>query len=121
VALNALTASDSYLVPILPHHLSIQGLSKLLDITKKIKTRLNPKLELEGVLLTQFSHRKVMHQDISEVIKEHFNGKVYETSIRENIALAESPSAGLDIFRYAPNSNGAEDYLKLCAEFLSKQ
>jgi len=121
VALNALTASNSYLVPLLPHHLSIQGLSKLLEVTQKIKARINPKLELEGVLLTQFSHRKVMHQDISEVIKEHFDGKVYKTCIRENISLAEAPSAGIDIFRYAPKSNGAEDYLKLCEEFLSKQ
>lgn len=121
VALNALTASDSYLVPILPHHLSIQGLSKLLEVTQKIKARINPKLELEGVLLTQFSHRKVMHKEISEVIREYFNGKMYEASIRENISLAEAPSAGIDIFRYAPNSNGAEDYLKLCEEFLSKQ
>ncbi|MRT91909.1 ParA family protein [Ancylomarina sp. 16SWW S1-10-2] len=121
VALNALTASDSYLVPLLPHHLSIQGLSKLLEVTQKIKARINPKLELEGVLLTQFSHRKVMHKDISEVIRGHFNGKLYETCIRENIALAEAPSAGIDIFRYAPKSNGAEDYFNLCEEFLSKQ
>ena len=121
IALNALTASDSYLVPLLPHHLSIQGLSKLLEVTQKIKARINPKLKLEGVLLTQFSHRKVMHQDISEVIKEHFEAKVYETCIRENISLAEAPSAGIDIFRYAPKSNGVEDYLSLCEEFLSKQ
>ncbi|MDE5418489.1 ParA family protein [Labilibaculum sp. DW002] len=120
-SLNALTASDSFLVPILPHHLSIQGLSKLLELTDKIKTRLNNKLELEGILLTQFSPRKVMHRDISEVIKEHFGSKLYKTFIRENIALAEAPSAGIDIFRYAPKSNGAEDYLSLCEEFLSKQ
>jgi chromosome partitioning protein len=121
VALNALTASDSYLVPLLPHHLSIQGLSKLLEVTQKIKTRINPKLELEGVLLTQFSHRKVMHRDIAEVIKHHFGSKLYKTFIRENIALAEAPSAGVDIFRYAPKSNGAEDYFNLCEEFSSKQ
>lgn len=119
-SLNALTASDSYLVPILPHHLSIQGLSKLLEVAHKIKARLNKKLELEGILLTQFSPRKVMHRDIAEVIKDHFLSKSYETFIRENIALAEAPSSEQDIFMYAANSNGAKDYLKLCEELLTQ-
>lgn len=117
-SLNALTASDSYLVPILPHHLSIQGLSKLLEVTNKIKSRLNTSLELEGILLTQFSPRKVMHRDIAEVIKEHFQSKLYRTFIRENIALAEAPSSGQNIFKYAEKSNGSEDYLNLCEEIM---
>jgi ATPases involved in chromosome partitioning len=73
------------------------------------------------VLITQFSHRKVLHRDVQNALKNHFKGRLYDTTIRENIALAEAPSTGMDIFRYAPNSNGAEDYLNLCEEFLSKQ
>ncbi|WP_321319255.1 ParA family protein [Labilibaculum sp.] len=121
IALNALSACDTFIIPVLPHHLSIQGLSGLADVAKKIKSRINPKLKLEGVLITQFSHRKVLHRDVQTALKKHFNGRLYDTTIRENISLAEMCSAGIDIFRYAPNSNGAEDYLKLCEEFLSKQ
>jgi len=121
IALNALSACDTFIIPVLPHHLSIQGLSGLAEVAKKIKSRINPKLKLEGVLLTQCNQRKVLHRDVQKVLKNHFKERLYETTIRENIALAEAPSAGMDIFRYAPNSNGAEDYLKLCEEFLSKQ
>lgn len=121
IALNALSACDTFIIPVLPHHLSIQGLSGLADVAKKIKSRINSKLKLEGVLITQFSHRKVLHRDVQIALKNHFKGRLYNTTIRENISLAEAPSAGLDIFRYAPNSNGAEDYLKLCEEFLTKQ
>ncbi|MBI9056966.1 MAG: ParA family protein [Labilibaculum sp.] len=121
IALNALSACDTFIIPVLPHHLSIQGLSGLADVAKKIKSRINPKLKLEGVLITQFSHRKVLHRDVQKALKNHFKGRLYHTTIRENISLAEAPSTGLDIFRYAPNSNGAEDYLHLCEEFLSKQ
>lgn len=118
VSLNALTASDSFLVPILPHHLSIQGLSKLIEVTDKIKTRMNKKLKLEGVLLTQFSNRKVLHRDVLEVIQNHFKEKLYQTHIRENIALAEAPSTGLHIYSYEMTSKGGLDYLNLCKELL---
>jgi len=121
IALNALSACDTFIIPVLPHHLSIHGLSGLAGIAKKIKSRINPKLKLEGVLITQFSHRKVMHRDVQKALKNHFKGRLYDSTIRENISLAEAPSTGMDIFRYASNSNGAEDYLKLCEEFLSKQ
>ena len=121
IALNALSACDTFIIPVLPHHLSIQGLSGLADVAKKIKSRINPKLKLEGVLITQFSHRKVLHRDVQKALRKHFNGRLYDTTIRENISLAEMCSAHIDIFRYAPNSNGAEDYLKLCEEFLNKQ
>lgn len=121
IALNALSACDTFIIPVLPHHLSIQGLSGLAGVAKKIKSRINSKLKLEGVLITQFSQRKVLHRDVQNALKKHFNGRLYDTTIRENISLAEAPSTGMDIFRYAPNSNGAEDYLNLCTEFLSKQ
>ena len=121
IALNALSACDTFIIPVLPHHLSIQGLSGLSDVAKKIKSRINSNLKLEGVLITQFCYRKVLHRDVQKALKNHFKGRLYNSTIRENISLAEAPSTGMDIFRYAPNSNGAEDYLKLCEEFLGKQ
>ena len=99
-SLNALTTADSFIIPVLPHHLSIQGLTKLLKITDKIKTRLNSKLELEGILVTQYNQRKIIHRNIYESLKEYFDSKVYNTTIRENIALVEASSQGLNIFEY---------------------
>ncbi len=120
-SLHALCCSDSYIIPVLPHHLSIQGLTQLLSVTEKVKTRLNEKLELEGILVTQFNKHKVIHRNIYETLKKHFPDKLYETKIRENIALVEASSVGESIFSYAPTSNGAKDYLELCSEFINKQ
>ncbi|WP_010662366.1 ParA family protein [Marinilabilia salmonicolor] len=119
VSINALTAADLYIIPLLPHHLSIQGLTKLLEITDKVKKRLNPNLEMGGIVLTQYNKRKVLHRDIAQVVKEHFGQKLLNTVIRENISLAEAPSSGTDIFQYAPKSNGAEDYLILTKEIIN--
>lgn len=121
LSLNALCAADTYIIPILPHHLSIQGFTKLLDVTEKVKKRINAKLELGGIVLTQYNSHKVLHKDIFEVIQNHFDDKLFDTVIRENIALAEAPSAGVDIFRYAPKSNGAADYMQLAKEMLNKK
>jgi chromosome partitioning protein len=119
VSINALTAADLYVIPLLPHHLSIQGLTKLLEITDKVKKRLNPGLEMGGIVLTQYNNRKVLHRDIGQVVQEHFVQKLFKTVIRENISLAEAPSSGADIFQYAPKSNGAEDYLNLTKEIIN--
>lgn len=118
ITLNALTASHFYIIPLLPHYLSIQGLSKLIEITDKVKRRLNPEIELGGVVLTQFNSRKVLHKDTITVIQEHFKEKLFKTFIRENIALAEAPSSGVDIFQYDVKSNGAADYFSLTREIL---
>lgn len=116
ISLNALAASDFFIIPLLPHHLSIQGLAKLMEIADKVKRRLNEKLELGGIIITQFNNHKVLHKDTAEVIKEHFGEKLFYPFVRENISLAEAPSSGTDIFRYAPHSNGAQDYLALAEE-----
>lgn len=118
VSINALTAADFYIIPLLPHHLSIQGLTKLLEITDKVKKRLNQKLEMGGIILTQYNNHKVLHKDIAHVIKGHFGEKLFKTVIRENISLAEAPSSGTNIFEYAPKSNGAEDYMGLTQEII---
>ncbi len=120
VAINALVASNYYIVPLLPHHLSIEGIVTLLDITDKVKRRINPDLELGGFLLTQYSNRKVLHKQTAQSIKKHFGDKLFDTYIRENISLAEAPFAKTSIFEYAPKSNGATDYMKLTEEIIQK-
>jgi len=118
--LNALTAADMYLIPITPGHYSLKGLTSLLSVANKVKARLNNKLELEGVLVARYSKRTVFHRQVYDALVKKFGGKVYKTTIRENIALVEASSMKQSIFEYAPKSNGAYDYSLFCDEFLSK-
>lgn len=118
LTLNALSASDSVLIPVQAEYLAMQGLSKLAEIIAKIKQRVNKKLEVGGVFITQFDSRKVLNKDIANAIDERFKDKVFKTKIRDNVALAEAPIAGQDIFTYSPKSYGAEDYLSLSREVL---
>lgn len=118
LTINALTASDAILIPLQAHYLALQGLAKLTQIIEKISKGLNKGLILGGVFITQFDSRKILNRDVASTIEEHLKEKVFKTKIRENIALAEAPSQGLDVFRYAPKSKGAEDYLKLAKEII---
>jgi len=118
LTINAFTASDSILIPLQAQYLALQGLTKLIEVVDKIKRRLNKELEIGGVFITQYDKRKVLNRDVAETIKAHFKDEVFKTMIRDNIALAEAPANGLDIFRYSPKSYGAEDYLSLSKEIL---
>lgn len=120
LTINALTASDQVIIPIQSHYLAIKGLTKITEIIDKIKKRINRNLEINGVVITQYDKRKVLNRDVAESIHTYFRDKVYKTKIRENIALAEAPSAGQDIFRYNPRSNGAQDYMNLCREIIKR-
>lgn len=116
LTLNALTAADEVFIPMQTQYLALQGLTKLVEIVDKVKKRLNKKLTIGGVILTQFDSRKILDKDIVSSVVEHFKGKVFNSKIRNNVALAEAPSVGQDIFRYNKKSTGAEDYLNLCKE-----
>jgi chromosome partitioning protein len=120
LTINSFTASDSILIPLQAQYLALQGLTKLIEVVDKIKRRLNKELEIGGVFITQYDKRKVLNRDVAETIKAHFKDEVFKTMIRDNIALAEAPANGLDIFRYSPKSYGAEDYLSLSKEILKK-
>ncbi len=120
LTINALTTADELYIPLQPHYLAIKGLTKIIEVKNKIKKRLNKKLEITGVIVTQFDRRKILHRDVNETINTYFQEKVFETKIRDNIALAEAPSAGFDIFRYAPKCNGAMDYMKLAGEIIER-
>lgn len=120
LTINAFTASTGLLIPLQPHYLAFQGLTKLIEVVEKIQRRLNKELEVTGVFITQYDSRKVLIRDVVDTISAHFGDKLLQTRIRENIALAEAPAMGLDIFRYNPKSNGAEDYLSLCKEIIKR-
>lgn len=121
LTVNAFTASVEVIIPIQPHFLAIKGLSKILEVVNKIKKRLNRKIEITGVFLTMFDRRKILHKDVLDTITTYFQDRVFYSQIRENIALAEAPGTGLDIFRYDKGSNGAFDYLKLCKEIIKME
>jgi len=120
LTINSLTASDEVIIPLQAQFLALQGLVKLMEVIKKIKLRLNKDLELGGVFITQYDNRKILNKNVSETIVDHFKDQVFKTKIRDNVALAEAPSNGLDIFRYNSKSYGAQDYLSLSKEIVKK-
>lgn len=121
LTMNALVASDKIIIPILSEYLAIKGMNKLLGFADKIKHKLNPELNIAGLLLTRFSARKNLSQMVEQTLRENFGTSVLKNAIRENISLAEAPTSGLDIFDYAPKSAGASDYLAVCNELLNEQ
>lgn len=120
LTLNALTASDFVYIPMQTEFLALQGLAKIKQVIDKVRFRLNKQLEIGGVIATMYDSRKVLNRDVVEMIKKYFGDKVFQTMIRDNVALAEAPSQRQDIFSYSPNSIGAEDYLNLCKEILER-
>lgn len=121
LTINALTASREVFIPLQAQYLALRGLSKLLEVIDKIRKRLNKELRVGGVFVTQYDSRKVLNRDVVATIDAHFKDEIFSTRIRDNVALAEAPTQGVDIFRYSPKSYGAQDYLSLCKEILSKQ
>lgn len=121
LTINSFTASDEVFIPLQAQYLALQGLTKLIEVVDKIKRRLNKELRIGGVFITQYDSRKVLNRDVVATIEAHFKNEVFKTKVRDNIALAEAPAQGLDIFRYNPKSYGAEDYLSLSKEILKRK
>jgi chromosome partitioning protein len=121
LTINSLTASDEVFIPLQAQYLALQGLTKLLEVVDKIKRRLNKELRVGGVFITQYDSRKVLNRNVVATIEAHFQDRVFNTRVRDNIALAEAPAQGVDIFRYSPKSYGAEDYLALSKEILERK
>lgn len=120
LTINAFTTSDEVIIPVQAQFLATQGMAKLIEIIEKIQKRLNKSLKLGGVVITQFDNRKVLNRNMVEMINERFLNRVFNSKIRDNISLAEAPAMSLDIFRYSPKSNGAEDYMSLAKEITLK-
>lgn len=120
LTVNALTAADEVYIPLQAQYLAVKGLNSLLDIIEMIRKKLNKKLKIGGVLVTQYDSRKVLNRDTSESIADLFKAEVFNTKIRDNVALAEAPTAGQHIYSYAPQSHGAVDYMSLANEIINR-
>jgi chromosome partitioning protein len=120
LTLNALTAAKEVFVPLQAEFLSIRGLNKLMEMVDTVKQRLNPELEISGILLTLFDRRLRLHQEVLENLSSRFGDKLFQTVIKRNVALAEATSFGQSIFKYSPASRGAENYHALCKEILER-
>jgi len=120
LTINALAFSNDVIIPVQAQFLALQGLTKLIEIITKIKNRINKNLGDGCIIVTQFDKRKVLHRDVVESLEKNFPKKIFETKIRDNISLAEAPSAKMDIYRYDNNSNGAIDYSALVKEIIKK-
>ncbi len=121
ITLNALTAADTFLVPIQCEYYALEGLSQLMATVRQIKRLYNPYIELEGVLLTMYDGRLNLTQQVVAEVKKFFPKKVYATAIPRNVRLSEAPSFGQPILYFDKRSTGAQAYMALAEEFLEKQ
>lgn len=117
---NALVAADYVLLVLEPEYLALQGVKKILENIEVVKRVLNPKLDIGGVLINKYDRRRKLTFEVEKIIREFFGPSVLETTISENVALAEAPSHQKTILEYLPRSTGAQDYRKLAKEFLKR-
>ena len=120
LTINVLTASNSIIIPIQCEYYALEGLSQLLNTIRLIQKNLNPKLEIEGILITMFDTRLNLSQQIVTEVKEYFEEKVYSTMINRNVKLGEAPSHGKPIILYDPSSTGSQNYMNLVSEILNQ-
>jgi len=120
ITVNALTAADSVIIPVQCEYFALEGISKLLNTIKIIKSKLNPKLEIEGFLLTMYDSRLRLANQIYDEVKRHFQELVFKTVIQRNVKLSESPSHGLPVILYDADSTGSKNHLALAKEIINK-
>ena len=120
LTLNALTASDSIIIPIQCEYFALEGLGKLLNTVKSVQKIHNKSLDIEGLLLTMYDSRLRLSNQVVEEVQNHFNDMVFKTIIQRNVRLGEAPSFGQSIINYDVNSKGASNYLSLAQEILAK-
>ena len=121
LTVNAMTTADSVLVPIQCEYYALEGLSQLIHTVNLVKERLNPELDMEGVVFTMFDSRTNLSSQVVDNVKEHLEQNVYKTVIPRNIRLAEAPSYGMPIQKYDPKSAGAEAYMLLADEVINRK
>lgn len=120
LTLNGLVAAKEIYITLQPEYLALLGMSQLIKTIETVKKRLNPDLEVTGIIITMYDSRKILNKEVIESVETYFKGKLFNTRIRNNVALAEAPAQGLDIFSYKANSNGAEDYSNLVDEIIER-
>ncbi|MCC8146381.1 MAG: AAA family ATPase, partial [Bacteroidales bacterium] len=120
ITVNALTASDSVIIPVQCEYFALEGISKLLNTIKIIKSKLNPALDIEGFLLTMYDSRLRLANQIYEEVKKHFGEMVFTTVIQRNVKLSEAPSHGQPVLLYDPESKGSLNHMQLAKEIIEK-
>lgn len=120
LTINGLAAADDVIIPVQAQYLAVRGLNSLTDIISLVRSTINSRLKIFGVLVTQYDSRKVLNRDTGETLAEMFDATIFKAKIRDNVSLAEAPTAGQSIFEYQPNSNGAADYAQLTDEILDR-
>ena len=121
LTLNALCAADSILVPVQCEYYALEGLSDLMATMRGVKRRLNPNLQIFGVVLTMFDGRTNFSMQVAQEVRRHFPGKVFTAVIPRNVRLAEAPSHGLPVAAYDKSSRGAQAYIRLAEEILNRR
>jgi chromosome partitioning protein len=120
ITINALTAADSVIIPVQCEYFALEGLGKLLNTIKIVQSRLNPTLEIEGILLTMYDVRLRLSNQVVEEVRSHFEDMVFDTIIQRNTRLSEAPSFGISVIMHDATSKGAINYLNLAREILRK-
>lgn len=121
LTLNALNAADAVLVPVQCEYYALEGLSDLMNTIRLVKRRMNPKLEIEGLILTMYDNRTNLTTDVEAALRKNFPGKVYQTTVPRNVRLSEAPSHGKPCIAYDKSSKGSRAYLHVVNEFLKRQ
>jgi len=120
ITVNSLTAADSVIIPVQCEYFALEGISKLLNTIKIIKSKLNPQLEIEGFLLTMYDSRLRLANQVYEEVKKHFGEMVFTSVIQRNIKLSEAPSYGKPVILYDPESKGSYHHMQLAQELIDK-
>ena len=121
LTVNAFCAADSVLIPVQCEYYALEGLADLLGTIKLVNKRINPVLDIEGIVLTMYDSRTKLSEEVASQLREHFGDKVYKTTIPRNIRISESPSHGLPVLGYDKYSKGARAYLHLANELIKAQ
>ncbi|MCH2101019.1 MAG: ParA family protein [Planctomycetes bacterium] len=116
LSLNALCASDAVVIPVQAEFFALQGMAQLLDVLERVQRRLNPRLELRGILVGMYSKQRNLSREVVQELRSHFGDVVFSTLIRINVRLAEAPSHGMTIFEYDAASAGAADFSAVASE-----
>ncbi len=120
ITINALTASDSVIIPVQCEFFALEGIAKLLNTIKIIKSNLNPSLRIEGFLLTMYDGRLRLSMQVHDEVRRHFGDLVFNTVISRNVRLSEAPSHGMSVLEYDRHSKGAKNYMNLAKELLRR-
>ncbi len=120
LTVNSLTASDSVIIPVQAEFFALEGIAKLLNTIKILKSQLNRRLQIEGFLVTMYSSQLRLSQQVYQEVKRHFGPLVFDTVIARNVRLSEAPSHGLSVLDYDPTSKGARNYRQLAREIIRK-